>query len=401
MPGWTTSKKFKGLQWSEHPTRKHGGKPDRYFRIRYQLIGVTKTEGLGWASAGWNEEKAGNLLAEIKQNLLSGGPVTYKEMKQQAEDERIKREEELEKNKTIQEIFESDYQIHSNRTKESNNSVNSTFKKWVNPIIGDKRLNEVTFTDLLKIKGICIKAELAPATISRVFNLINHIYDICINFDIYDGANPVNMAKLKLPAIQNERNRFLSKDEAEILLNETKGYSENLYEISLTSLHSGFRLNEVLKLKWSDIDLEHKMITARDRKNKESSTIPMSDDLYEMLSAKERKGRNEFVFRKDNENSKSQISKLFRLAVEDVALNENVDDPRQRVVFHTLRHTFCSWLVQAGVPLKFVSKLAGHKSIRMTERYAHLAPENFEIVRNVFSKSPTQEKPKPKLTIVK
>jgi site-specific recombinase XerD len=52
-----------------------------------------------------------------------------------------------------------------------------------------------------------------------------------------------------------------------------------------------------------------------------------------------------------------------------------VTDRRQKVVFHTLRHTFASWLVQMGRPLYTVSKLLGHRNIRWTERYAHLDPE--------------------------
>ena len=46
------------------------------------------------------------------------------------------------------------------------------------------------------------------------------------------------------------------------------------------------------------------------------------------------------------------------------------------VTFHTLRHTFASWLVMEGVPLFEVSKLLRHASIQMTERYAHLAPDH-------------------------
>jgi integrase len=61
--------------------------------------------------------------------------------------------------------------------------------------------------------------------------------------------------------------------------------------------------------------------------------------------------------------------------VKDLALNEGISDNRQKVVIHTTRHTFASWLVQKGTPLYTVSKLMGHSSIRMTERYAHLAPD--------------------------
>ena len=59
----------------------------------------------------------------------------------------------------------------------------------------------------------------------------------------------------------------------------------------------------------------------------------------------------------------------------DAMFNEGVEDARQRVSFHTLRHTFASWLVQRGVDLYKVKELMGHEDIKMTMRYAHLAPE--------------------------
>jgi len=69
------------------------------------------------------------------------------------------------------------------------------------------------------------------------------------------------------------------------------------------------------------------------------------------------------------------ISQTYRACVEELGLNEGITDRRQKVVFHTLRHTFASWLVQMGQPLYTVSKLLGHRNIRWTERYAHLDPE--------------------------
>jgi integrase len=53
-----------------------------------------------------------------------------------------------------------------------------------------------------------------------------------------------------------------------------------------------------------------------------------------------------------------------------------IQDRRQRVVFHSLRHTFASWLVMKGVPLYTVAQLMGHSTIIMTQRYSHLAPDS-------------------------
>nr|MCR4665749.1 tyrosine-type recombinase/integrase [Desulfovibrio sp.] len=70
-----------------------------------------------------------------------------------------------------------------------------------------------------------------------------------------------------------------------------------------------------------------------------------------------------------------QISPGFRLILRDTKLNEGITDPQDKVVLHTLRHTYASWLVQAGLLLYTVQRLMGRKSIIMTQRYAHLAPD--------------------------
>ena len=66
--------------------------------------------------------------------------------------------------------------------------------------------------------------------------------------------------------------------------------------------------------------------------------------------------------------------KTFSRIVEKSGLNDGVTDRIHKVVFHTLRHTFASWLIQKGVALEVVSTLLGHSSLQMTMRYAHLDP---------------------------
>jgi site-specific recombinase XerD len=77
--------------------------------------------------------------------------------------------------------------------------------------------------------------------------------------------------------------------------------------------------------------------------------------------------------------------KIFEQAVKESGLNDGIKDSRHKVVFHTLRHTFASWLVQDGVKLEVVSQLLGHSSLNITMRYAHLAPSQGKSAVNLIS----------------
>ena len=73
--------------------------------------------------------------------------------------------------------------------------------------------------------------------------------------------------------------------------------------------------------------------------------------------------------------SRPYIGDTYPRAVDALGLNDGVDDRRQQVVFHTLRHTYASWLVQAGTPLTVVAELLGHTTQQISARYGHLCPD--------------------------
>jgi integrase len=95
---------------------------------------------------------------------------------------------------------------------------------------------------------------------------------------------------------------------------------------------------------------------------------------------------DELLFPSKTGNQAQWLSKSFRIAVEALGFNKGITDPRERVTFHTLRHTFASWAVIVGVPLYTVGKALGHKTLTMTQRYAHLAPDSHRIVFEAVAK---------------
>ncbi len=80
------------------------------------------------------------------------------------------------------------------------------------------------------------------------------------------------------------------------------------------------------------------------------------------------------------------MSRTFARTVEELGLNDGVVDRKQKITFHSCRHTCASWLVMAGVPLYTVQKILGHSTIAVTERYAHLAPKEFRAAANLMEK---------------
>jgi len=217
------------------------------------------------------------------------------------------------------------------------------------------------------------EAKRAPRSIEYALAVIRQAFNRTKEWGIYQGDNPA--CKVKKPRVDNKRIRFLSPDEARMLLEECKKRSRQLYEMCLLSLYCGLQAGEIFNLTWQDIDLKNELIQIKDPKNKTNRVAYMNDEAKAMFEAKKEGEPNELVF-KDRKGKKiKEISNTFNKVVNALGFNKNVKDPRDRVVFHTLRHTFASWLAIGGVPIYTIKDLLGHKNLTMTERYSHLIPD--------------------------
>jgi integrase len=211
------------------------------------------------------------------------------------------------------------------------------------------------------------------------------VFNKAVLWGLYEGSNPVK--GVKLPKLQNQRERFLTYDEASLLLDElkvdqsrTKNPGEKkdpqLHDMALLSLHCGLRAGEIFNLKGQDFDFNNGLINISDSKNKESRKAFMTNAVREALSKRIPESPDEYIFKDRRHGGKiNQISAVFGRTVNRLEFNNGIADPRHKITFHTLRHSFASWLCLQGEQLLTIKDLLGHKTLAMTTRYAHLMPE--------------------------
>lgn len=154
--------------------------------------------------------------------------------------------------------------------------------------------------------------------------------------------------------------------------------STDIHDMALFSLHTGARAGEVFSLTWGDVDLFTGTALLRDTKSNKNRPLYLSEDVKKILAMRRSTDskNTDLVFPDKEGNKIVQISKTFYRVVEELQLNKDVVDRRDKVTFHTLRHTYASMLVRAGVDIYHVKELLGHSSIALTERYSHLSESN-------------------------
>ena len=382
--------KTPGVRYYEHETRKHGIKFDRYYTIRYKLNGKDKEEALGWASEGWTEQKAAKYLSELKESQRTGeGAKTLAESLKISEEKEIaKRKKELTAKKeaiTFAEVFEK-YIVQAQQDKKTRtyNTELLLYKNWLSKIIGTMSLRDISPFILETLKKNMADAGRSPRTITYALALTRQVFNYARNHDLFNGDNPVS--KVKKPSSDNRRVRYLSQEEANLLLEELRKKSQQLHDMALISLHCGLRAGEIFNLRWDDINFRDNTIFIKDTKSNHNRNAIMTEDVKNLLQKKVKEASTELVFVSSRGKQITEISRTFDRVIESLGFNKNVSDTRKKVVFHTLRHTYASWLVMSGADLYTVQKLMGHSTIAMTERYSHLAPDYLKKAVSGFEK---------------
>ncbi|PRW66289.1 integrase [Pseudomonas fluorescens] len=293
----------------------------------------------------------------------------------------------------IEDTYMPWFKAHHKGHEKTQHTLSNNF----DPIMA-QRLDAITGRDLEQIRTGWMQAGNKASTVNRKMGSISGVFSRAVEWEYID-THP--LAKLKQLKVDSKGViRYLAADETKRLRNALDArqdemrteresantwrtdrhrepmqsllelpFTDHLKPMVLVSLNTGMRRGELFDLKWSAVNFDTKTITVTGATTKTSDTrhIPMNKETIGVLEAwKKQVSKSPYVFPGQGggrfEDVKSAWLKLLERA--------QIDGFR----WHDLRHDFASRLVMAGVPLNTVRDLLGHADIKMTLRYAHLAP---------------------------
>ena len=247
---------------------------------------------------------------------------------------------------------------------------------------GSRGLHEITVWQIEKFKA-ARKEDHNIASVNREIAILRHFFNKAVEWGKLK-ENPAKKVKL-FKGVTN-RVRYLMPEEVQVLLSNCEGMAK---EITTVAIHTGMRRGEILKLRKENVDFGSGTVCVMDTKNHERRDIPMNNTVKAILATlTEGKQGSEYVF--SDREGRGVSRKILETHFPEALKKSGITNFR----FHDCRHTFASNLVMAGKDLNTVRELLGHKSLAMTLRYAHLAPnlkkEAVETLGRILSQNPPQ-----------
>jgi integrase len=217
-----------------------------------------------------------------------------------------------------------------------------------------KAITRRTVADYIETRAETVK----PGTIAKEMSVLKHCLRLAVE---WGELNQNAAAGARLPQLPPGRTRYLTLGELKAALEIAP---EWLRAPMAFAACTGVRRGEMLALRWVDVDMQNRRLYLRETKNGTLRILPIPEAALTVLGSLPQGAPGDPVFAGVDPALLSVTTKrvLKRIGVPDAS-------------FHTLRHTAASWLVQQGVDLYAVGQILGHKTPRMTQRYAHLSPD--------------------------
>ena len=209
-----------------------------------------------------------------------------------------------------------------------------------------------------------------PATVNRYLAALSAAFTWAVKERQWLEDNP--LAKVTKPKEPRGRVRFLSDEERAALLQACRGSSNgDLYLAVVLALSTGARQQEVMGLRWPDVDLSRGIITRHETKNGERRALPLAGHALELVRERGKVSRidTDLLFPSSvHPQQPVDLRQPFTKALKAAGI--------ENFRWHDLRHSAASYLAMSGASLAEIAEVLGHKTLSMVKRYAHLSEQH-------------------------
>lgn len=241
--------------------------------------------------------------------------------------------------------------------------------KWWASNLGDTILADITPDIISRTRGKLLQKGIKPSSANRYFAALSSAFSLAVREFGWVDSNPcARVRKLNEP---RGRTRYLTNHERENLLKACEASkSRELHIIVTLALSTAGRKSELRWLRWDDVDLQQGVLLFRETKNGTMRSVPLVGQGLELLRewGKIRRLDTDLVFPGRNPKYPVLFEKSWRAALKMTKISD--------FRFHDLRHSSASYLIMAGVHLRTVAEILGHRTLNMVQRYSHLSPEH-------------------------
>jgi site-specific recombinase XerD len=236
-------------------------------------------------------------------------------------------------------------------------------------VAGNKYIDQYTHSDLEAFKAHLLSRKISAVTINIWLRSLIAIGGHAVKRNLI-ATNP--FSKYPLFKIPQAPPTYLSGEQFQRVLKAAR--TETHKDIFQIAVYTGMRLGEIVSLRWQSISLEKKQIAIVNTPDFTTKTgkgrlIPMNDTVVEIMQKRfknRKKSEHVFCTGWGRKFSRDYMSRQFKNSVVKAGLDESFH-------FHSLRHTFASWLALKEVPIFSIQQLLGHSSVNTTLVYAHLS----------------------------
>ncbi|MCX7075459.1 MAG: tyrosine-type recombinase/integrase [Methylococcales bacterium] len=267
---------------------------------------------------------------------------------------------------TLDAFFNNQYLPYVQSYKRSWKIDISAYKNHIQPLLGSQYIDTIGSAQVLEVLNAASKT-LCDGTINRLLVLLRYMFNLALQWKIA-GIHSNPTASYKLKKLSNHRERFLTAQETQLLMTQVNASQNTMLKYIIPMLLlTGARKHEVQDARWEDIDFERKFWRIPSTKSGHERHVPLSPAAIALLNQVPK--NCDYIF------ANPKTLKPF------ITFFYSWDTARKRaglkeVRMHDLRHSFASFLINAGCGLYEVQKLLGHSSTAMTQRYSHLSQDS-------------------------